>query len=258
MTRKTYSTLCSLSIIFCALISCRNQQAENQTKNTTINQVQSFKEDFLKVDSLINLSKNQSQFFTISCTKKATIVGKKGTILHLEPNNLETENGSIIKDSITIELKELHNQKDLAISNAQTISDGKLLESGGAYYIAMTSRGQSLIIKKDKTLKVEFPQISDREMSLFYGERDSLGNLNWLDTKNKFENNKKPIATKSTIAVAVPEKQLIIEVDKSRRVIMSEREYLRSKERGEFEYYRIVDRINNGQGILLYAAHFRR
>jgi hypothetical protein len=248
MKRKTHAILHTLSILFSVFFSCQNQEPPNQKKNTTINQVQSFKEDFLKVDSLINLSENPSQFFTISCTKKATIVGKKGTILHVEPNNLETENGSVIKDSITIELKELHNQKDLAISNAQTISEGKLLESGGAYYIAMKSGGQRLRIKKDKTLKVEFPRISVKEMSLFYGERDSLGNINWNTTENQFENDTMPIAKTNSKIVALPERLLVIEFDKSKRVIMSESEYLQSKRTGEFVNSRIIDRFSGDQG----------
>ena len=65
----------------------------------------------------------------------------------------------------------------LTFANAQTVSDGKLLESGGAYYINLSCGKERLRIKKNKSIKIEFPKISDKDMSLFDGKVDSLGNI---------------------------------------------------------------------------------
>lgn len=54
----------------------------------------------------------------------------------------------------------------------------------------MTSNGQQLKLKSNKTLSVEFPKLSDNEMALFYGEKDSLGTINWQPTEIEFKINK--------------------------------------------------------------------
>jgi hypothetical protein len=64
-------------------------------------------------------------------------------------------------------------------NNVQTASDGKLLVSGGAYFIACSANGHPLRLKPGKTLSVSFPRKSKEEMKLFYGNRDSAGNMNW-------------------------------------------------------------------------------
>lgn len=89
--------------------------------------------------------------------------------------------------AITVELKELTNQKDLLRANAQTVSNGRLLISGGAYYINMTSDGQQLKLKAGKTMSVEFPKLTNNQMALFYGQRDSLEQIYWTKAEQKLE-----------------------------------------------------------------------
>jgi hypothetical protein len=52
----------------------------------------------------------------------------------------------------------------------------------------MKSNGKQLKIKNGKFLKVDFPKLSDKEMLLFYGKKDSLGIMNWENTNTKFTN----------------------------------------------------------------------
>jgi hypothetical protein len=97
----------------------------------------------------------------------------------INSSDLETVGGKPVGKNIQIELKELTNQRQLFRTNAQTVSNGQILVSGGAYFINMTSNGQQLKLKEGKSLSVAFPKLSDREMALFYGQRDSLGQINW-------------------------------------------------------------------------------
>ena len=103
------------------------------------------------------------------------------------PNNLELENGKALGKNLKIELKELTNQMDLFKNNTQTVSNGKLLVSGGSYFIDITSDAEKVKLKKDKTMEVEFPKITNKNMELFYGERDSLNQMNWVATNTKFK-----------------------------------------------------------------------
>ena len=76
---------------------------------------------------------------------------------------------------------------DLFKSNAATVSNGRLLASGGSYFIGMENNGQKIRLKKGHSLPVDFPVFAKEEMELFYGERDSAGSMNWVKAGNKLE-----------------------------------------------------------------------
>ena len=115
-----------------------------------------------------------------------TVQGSKGSVIHINPEDLETLDGQPLGSDIKVELKELISNKDFVKNNVQTISDGKLLVSGGAYFINMSSDGRLLRLKEGKKLKIELPVLTDKKMILFYGQKDSLGGINWKPTEQKF------------------------------------------------------------------------
>ena len=119
------------------------------------------------------------QVFRVAADRPGVITGRRGTKISIRPSDLITESGKPLGENIEVELKELTNQGQLLRSNAQTVCDGKILVSGGAYFIGMTSNGERLKLKEGKSLSVQFPQLSDKEMALFYGERDNMGQMNW-------------------------------------------------------------------------------
>lgn len=188
--------LLSLSIVF-LILSCTKKEEIKVDKTNTINSEKTIADntenDKQALFNLLNKFEDESQFFNVSNSKNNEVKGKKGTIIHIVPNNLELENGGVITGNLKVELKELTNQKDLFRNDAQTLSDGKLLISGGSYYIDITSNGNKVNLKKGKTLEVEFPKITNRNMELFYGERDSLNQMNWKTANTKFTT-KKPKA----------------------------------------------------------------
>jgi len=76
------------------------------------------------------------------------------------------------------------------MNGINTRSGDSLLISGGMYRIEMFSGKSKLRIKEGESLHVKFPKIQDDLMSLFYGEEDSKGNVNWVfdDTINNLKN----------------------------------------------------------------------
>jgi hypothetical protein len=163
------------------LTSCNNQQNTKADSTPTIN----YKVEAKKLNALLKKYDEPSQIFNVLTNKPTQLKGNQGTIISIIPNDLITEDGTPLGKSIKIELKELTNQSQLLKSNAQTVSNDLLLVSGGAYYINLTSDGKQLKIKEGKTLKVEIPKLTRNEMSLFYGQRDSLGKMNWELDKEK-------------------------------------------------------------------------
>ncbi len=160
--------------------------------NTNSQPTVDYKKEFCKLTDFLKKFEDPSQIFKISSSVTTIVTGKMGTRIHINPLDLETQNGKAFGEEINVELKELINTNQLLTANAQTLSNGKLLVSGGAYYINMTSNKQTIKLKKGKTLKVEFPVINNNtDMSLFYGKRDSLNQIDWQQstTKEKFEQN---------------------------------------------------------------------
>jgi hypothetical protein len=176
----------NLLLIFTLIgfINCNNHKEKINTETEVFRQ-----KETQKLNEVLKKYEVPSQKFKVLATKSIIIKGKDGTTIFINPDDLEMENKNPLGTNIEVELKELLNQEQLLKNNAQTVSEGKLLVSGGAYFINVTSDGQQLKLKEGKTLSVGFPKISDNEMSLFYGQRDSLGKIDWQKSEMKFVNN---------------------------------------------------------------------
>ncbi|HEX2898729.1 MAG TPA: hypothetical protein VHS96_03315, partial [Bacteroidia bacterium] len=74
-----------------------------------------------------------TQTFEVSNKKPSTVTGKAGTKIHVEPKNLMLPNGEPIQGKIKVHLVECTRTSELLGAGLQTVSDGKLLESGGSY-----------------------------------------------------------------------------------------------------------------------------
>lgn len=176
------------------LTSCSDNKTSDSQNSSETNKdsvTVDNKADLSVLNDLMKKYEKPSQTFSIPSDKQSKVNGAKGTIIYVNPSDLTTVDGKPIGKSIDIELKELLSTNDLLNSNAQTISDGKLLISGGAYYINMTSDGGQLKIKDGSSIKVEFPKTSNDNMTLFYGQKDSLGQMNWTATESSFSVKKK-------------------------------------------------------------------
>ena len=187
------------------LLGCKNEvgrqeqsEQDGQTEKLKIHPT----DELRQVDELLSAIADAPQRFTAPSDKATKVRGTKGTLIHLEPGRLETVDGSPLGDSIEIELLEITDKSGLVLNNAQTVSNGQILVTGGAYYLNMTSGGKQLRIKRGKGIEVEFPKLTENEMELFLGERDSLGQINWIRTNAKFKTKAKSDAKKTEEANA--------------------------------------------------------
>lgn len=182
LTQRVY-----LSFVLCTFIlfSCSNKKAKN-----TAGLLTAIISDTVQVqpDEVIDLSEysnaftnNITQTFTTAPHKISVLTAKKGLRVTVNPAALQKEDGTAVDGKINVRIIELTTSQDLFKSNAATVSNGRLLASGGSYFIGMECNGQKLRIKKGKNLQVEFPVIKENKMQLFYGQRDTANNMNWLD-----------------------------------------------------------------------------
>lgn len=173
------------TVILLAVLSCNN--SEQKTKIEDTKPQANPKEEIAKLNDYLKKFDEPSQIFKAPTDKPIKITGKQGTVIHLNPSDLVTESGKPLGKEVEIELKELNNQQQMLRANTQTISDGGILITGGAYYINVTSDGETVKLKEGKSYPVEFIKNSNDDMSLFFGQRDSMGAMNWKPANVKFE-----------------------------------------------------------------------
>lgn len=175
-----------IMLVLCTgiLFSCNSKKQNNADKNnlsvTVLDTVA------LSADEAINVARynnnfeqSSTQHFTALPNKISVVTARKGLKVTVNPSVLEKEDGTAVDGKITVSIIELTTTGDLFKSNAATVSDGKLLASGGSYFIGMECNGEKLRIKKGKALQMQFPKLKDEEMELFYGNRNADGNMNW-------------------------------------------------------------------------------
>jgi len=188
MMKKITGILILLAIM---LAGCRNNNSgntseaifpEEEKRNSTLDYVQEYE----ALSSILQQFEEPAQVFRVTSTEHSQVIGRQGTVINLNPDYLETVDGEPVTGEITVVLKEQTNQRELVLGNTQTVSNGQLIVSGGAYYIGMAADGKELRIKKGKSLDMEFPKVTEDEMELFYGQRDSLGQMNWQVAQQKF------------------------------------------------------------------------
>ena len=129
-----------------------------------------------------------SQHLTASAKAPSIVRGALGSRILVVPKDMVTPEGQPVTEDIDVELKEMPGVEQMLMQGAQTMSNGRLLASGGAYYINMTSGGQQLSLKLNKTMKVLLPKNTDQQMKLFYGNKDEDGVMNWTPTPQQFKN----------------------------------------------------------------------
>ncbi len=177
----------------CLLFSCNNKKSKNSIASTA-NASLPADTVYVLPDNFFDIRENNTRFYN-SIAQKFTVPGKKisivtankGLRVTINPAALELEDGTPVEGKINVSIIELTTGNDLFKSNAATVSNGRLLASGGSYFIGMENNGQKIRLKKGYSLPVDFPVFAKEEMELFYGERDSAGSMNWVKAGNKLE-----------------------------------------------------------------------
>ncbi len=145
------------------------------------------KKEMMVLQKRLNRYEVPSQHLMASAKDKSIVKGAMGCRVLVVPKDMVYPDGQPVTEEIDVELKELPGVEQMVKQGIQTVSDGKLLVSGGSYYVNMTSKGQQLKLKLGKTLKVILPKYTSEQMNVYYGAKDSAGVMNWTETSQKFE-----------------------------------------------------------------------
>lgn len=124
----------------------------------------------------------KSQYFTINPKEDTLIVGEEGTKLFFAK-------GSMISDELVqIELKEFYKTSDFFKADLQTVSNGKLLYTGGTIYLDARKKSDlktQVKINPSRGINAEFTEGNkDPEMELFLKDKNSR-ETNWVRDRKR-------------------------------------------------------------------------
>ena len=207
----TLRIACSCVLSSFILLSCQNKKIKTASTNP-VRPTELYDTVYISAPEPTGLNTYTSGFisgvtqrFKAGANKVFVITAQKGLKVTVDPDKLIKADGSAVEGKIEVSIIELTNSDDLFKSNAATVSDGRLLASGGSYYIGMTCNGQQVKVKPGQSVKVDFPLINEDEMQLFYGERDSVtGNMNWKKAGQQLQQEYEDIEINTTTDYSVP------------------------------------------------------
>ena len=126
---------------------------------------------------ILNTSNLRLQHYQIDNSKDTTLIAARSGVFKFEK-------GSFDEDGIIdIEIKEAYSPIEMLYAGLTTESNGRLLESGGMFYINAKSKGKQL--KLQKSINVSIPtNYINNEMHVFKGEEKENGKINWVDPQS--------------------------------------------------------------------------
>ena len=153
-----------------------DEQGKQQNRRVEIN----IENKAIVKSNIFSQLKKESQLFKVKANKEIKIEGKEGTKISIPANSLVRSNNKKASGEIVLELKEFYSKSDIITSNLHSMSDGKLLETGGMVYITATSSGEKLQLKAETKMVIEFTSNGRvKGMETFIG-KSSNGQINWI------------------------------------------------------------------------------
>jgi hypothetical protein len=172
----------------CHCGSDRSNVLQNQAENNN-NTVNTSEEKAVPFDYPFS---EKPQVFKLKKNKPTHVQTKKGVKINIDASSLVHADGSPVTGDVELRVSEVFSKKDFVTNNCQTVSDGKLLVSGGSVNVQAYEGGKELQLKQGNNYKMEVPVQTKQPMELFEGTRDVMGNMNWKPIGKKLEIAEKP------------------------------------------------------------------
>jgi len=173
----------SLAIIFTiAFFSCKKDEQQTSTVTEHVNSMSAFNA----------AHKKPTQHFTLNASSGGPISTTGGIDFSFPANAFVNSSGNIITGNVEIQIDEVISKADLIYNSISTHSDGRPLNSGGAYRIQATQGSEILSMAPGKEYHVWLTSNSNEPTMLtYYGlnTSDQYGKINWTTTPPGFSSN---------------------------------------------------------------------
>ncbi len=138
----------------------------------------------LQPKAFVNVLQSKSQEFSIQSGVDTLIIGKNGTVFRFRNDVFDVPKGT----KLNINIREALTYSDMIFDRLSTVSDGRLLETGGMIKLDVTTQsGNPVAIKAGKTVQIRIPTDKpNHKMQTFYATAASILATGWgLPTINQ-------------------------------------------------------------------------
>jgi hypothetical protein len=230
-----------------------HKSTEKVGNSLSLSQNKNIRYSATKVTDILypDCEQKDKQTFHIQADKDTIVVGKKGTKIFIPSQVFVRKDGSLADNSrIKIELIELYDLSDYIKYDLPTISNGKILESGGVIYLHVTEKDEKLTIAKGKSLEIKFSgQNAQKEgMQAFYLEKKDE-KPNWV---MRAEDNNNPQQT-STLR-----SKLIENFENEELYTLDEKPKKGKKMKNKIELQALVNQRDNFSDSLIFTKQQAR
>ena len=160
------------------------------------------------------LSANTEQVLKIKPGQEQTLRSVKGTLLVVPANAFVFEDGTAPTAEVDIILQEAYDPSDFVLHNLTTMSEGRILQTGGMVSITARSDGKELRLADGSALTVSIPNGGnfDPSMELFYAQPVANGSVDWKPAGQKFRKTLRPVRVELAIDPALGKRIAAIKV----------------------------------------------
>ncbi len=126
----------------------------------------------------------ESQVFKLNPIRDTIIETKNGIVFSVPAKAFLNKHGEVPQEIIDLEIKEAITPSAIMKAGLSTMSNGRLLETGGMFYLNARVGEENLTIDRSKPVNANVPVNNNKkDMMLFRGERMADGSINWTDPK---------------------------------------------------------------------------
>jgi outer membrane protein assembly factor BamB len=138
------------------------------------------------VKNFTNQNRSSYQAFVVNNAAGQTITTTKGTKYYLPADAFVNIDGSAVTGDVSVHVKEVLTPQEMIFNDMPTVSNGRLLESGGEYKITAAQSSRELKLAPGKFLRIQMPDagVAMTGMQVFNGAADANGNVNWVANSN--------------------------------------------------------------------------
>jgi hypothetical protein len=131
---------------------------------------------------LDSLSTPDYQVFTLNTKGDTTITGKKGTKIVIPRNSFIRRDSTPVHE-VEFCVEEYYEISEMVLKGLVTLSNNRVLETGGMIHIKATSEGGPVYLSKGSYLDVYFKKSdSGRLFMPFQGILDNKKEINWIES----------------------------------------------------------------------------
>jgi len=140
------------------------------------------------------LSANTEQVLKIQSGLEQRVTASKGTLVIIPANAFIFEDGTTPSGEVDLLVQEAYDPSDFVLHNLTTMSDGRILQTGGMVSITAQSSGRDLRLAEGAALTVSIPNGGnfDPSMELFYAQPVANGTVDWKPAGQKFRKTLRP------------------------------------------------------------------